>query len=71
MASRRHNGEMGKMIFRGKKRWTIKVFYTDDSADLFQIDEIKQLHDIIENGRSFEEIKNIMIEYNYGRKNTS
>lgn len=52
-------------------RWTVSVFYSDDNPDFpqecthrFAIDELYELHDIIEKGPDFAKIVNIRITYN-------
>lgn len=52
-------------------RWTVWVFYSDDDPDFpqecthrFEIDELYELHDIIEEGPDFDKIVHIRITYN-------
>lgn len=52
-------------------RWTVSVFYSDDNPDFpqecthrFAIDELYELHDIIEKGPDFTKIVNIRITCN-------
>ena len=61
-----------KKLNEENKRWTAKVEYQvspdESSARIFFIDELYELHSIIENGASFENINNISIVYNGGKK---
>lgn len=58
---------MSNVSRRVRKRWAVKVQYTVAASrpDLeFQIDELIELHDIIEAGPSWTEIFKINITYN-------
>lgn len=48
-------------------RWTATVTYHTGQVNIFQIDELEDLQDIVENGPDFSYLKKITVTYNYGK----
>ena len=52
------------MSVLAKYRWTAKFVSDDNKVVVKQFEEIDELHDLVEKGPSWHELKHIIITYN-------